>query len=373
MKDNKTNNKRELFVFAGQSNMMGACVYPAKEQMIYNNSFEYLHKPKRLGKKQGEFKNYAFPCGEFAYKNLEDAYKKENVINGKSTINNYSLNSYFCPSMANLKSEQDKSLIPFADFSEATMPLASSLAPYIVNEWEKLGNKCAYSHIAKGGVAINYYFNQEMIDSLNDLILEYNLKSGENLPLQTLCDNGADYFFEKSKDFFIDSEDNFKGEDLSTKCFFFLQGESDANIDKNLYKLYLKTLWEYLKKIGFTHFFCIRVGFWGCDGIANVMKAQEEFCLETEGAYMLTRVCSFIPYNGQNLDKWYAKDSVNDYLDCRDSFYGFVNNHVNEKGFKLIAKSAIKNIKRVLIDKTSTVLEDELCLPLTETPITALP
>ena len=79
---------------------------------------------------------------------------------------------------------------------------------------------------------------------------------------------------------------------------------------------------------------------------------------------MLTRVCSFIPYNGQDLDKWYVKDSVNDYLDCRDSFYGFVNDHVNEKGFKLIAKSSIQNIKRVLIDKTSTVLEEELCLPL---------
>ena len=94
------------------------------------------------------------------------------------------------------------------------------------------------------------------------------------------------------------------------------------------------------------------------------MKAQEEFCLETEDAYMLTRVCSFIPYNGQDLVKWYADDIVDNYADCRDSFYGFVNDHVNEKGFKLIAKSAIENLKRVLIDKTSTVLEEELCLVL---------
>ena len=365
--------QRDLFVFAGQSNMMGACVYPAKEQIVYNNSFEYLHKPKRLGKKQGEFKNYAFPCGEFSYKNIDIAYKKENVINGKSTINNYIENCYFCPSMCNLKSDEDKSVIPFADFSEVNMPFASSLAPFIVNEWEKLGNKCVYSHVAKGSVPINYYFNEQMISTLNDLIVEHNAKNGDNFPMQTVCDNGADYFFEKCNDFFIDSENKFKGEDLSNKCFFFLQGESDANIDKNLYKLYLKTLWKHLKNIGFTHFFCIRLGYWSCDAILNVMKAQEEFCLEIEDAYMLTRVCSFIPYDGQNLDKWYGNLNYSDYADCRDTYFGFDNDHINEKGFKIIAKSAIENIKRVLIDKTSTVLEDELCLPLTETPITALP
>lgn len=361
---NLTTGKRELFVFAGQSNMMGAAVYPVKEQITYNNSFEYLHNPKRLGKKQGEFKNFAFPCGEFSYKNISDAYSAKNVVQGKSIVNDYMLNTYFCPAMCNFKSQEDKLLYPFAHFSEYNNQLAPSLAPYIVNEWENLGGKCAYSHIAKGGVAINYYFNQEMIDSLNDLILEYNLKNGENFPLQTLCDNGADYFFEKSKDFFIDSEENFKGEDLSTKCFFFLQGESDANIDKNLYKLYLKTLWKHLKNIGFTHFFLIRVGYWSCDGILNVMKAQEEFCLETEDAYMLTRVCSFIPKKDQNLNVWYKKDSVDEYADCRDSYYGFINDHINDKGFKLIAKHAVKNLKRVMVENLPAILEEEKCLML---------
>ena len=361
---NSQNNKRELFVFAGQSNMTGAAVYPVKEQITYNNSFEYLHNPKRLGKKQGEFKNFAFPCGEFSYKNISDAYSAKNVVQGKSIVNDYMLNTYFCPAMCNFKSQEDKLLYPFAHFSEYNNQLAPSLAPYIVYEWEKLGNKCSYVHVAKGGVRISYYFNEEMINFLNEQIISHNKRSGENLQLQSVCDNASNYFFEKCSDFFKDSENKFKNEDLSNKCFFFLQGESDANIDKNLYKLYLKTLWKHLKNIGFTHFFLIRVGYWSCDGILNVMKAQEEFCLETEDAYMLTRVCSFIPYNGQDLDKWYANDIVKNYADCRDSYYGFVNNHINEKGFKLIAKSAIENIKRVLINKTSTILEEELCLPL---------
>ena len=66
--------KRPLFVNSGQSNMMGAAVYPAREQIYFENSFEYLHKPKRFGEKLGEFKNYGFPCGEFSYKDIEKAY-----------------------------------------------------------------------------------------------------------------------------------------------------------------------------------------------------------------------------------------------------------------------------------------------------------
>ena len=47
--------KRHLFVFSGQSNMMGAAVFNAREQIYFKSSFEYLHKAKRLGAKMGEF------------------------------------------------------------------------------------------------------------------------------------------------------------------------------------------------------------------------------------------------------------------------------------------------------------------------------
>ena len=40
--------KRELFVFAGQSNMMGAGVYPPRQNIEVNNSFEYLQKTDRF-------------------------------------------------------------------------------------------------------------------------------------------------------------------------------------------------------------------------------------------------------------------------------------------------------------------------------------
>ena len=41
--------KRPLFVFAGQSNMMGAAVYPASRQIFFENSYEYMHRAKRFG------------------------------------------------------------------------------------------------------------------------------------------------------------------------------------------------------------------------------------------------------------------------------------------------------------------------------------
>lgn len=45
---------------------------------------------------------------------------------------------------------------------------------------------------------------------------------------------------------------------------------------------------------------------------------------------------------------------------CRDSFYGFTNQHVNEKGFKVIAKYAVPNLIRVLFENKEPVLEEEL-------------
>ena len=355
--------KRELFVFSGQSNMMGACVYPAKNQITFKRSFEYLHKNKRLGSKLGNFKSTAFPVGEFSYKDLSLAYSKDLCVNGKSLLADYKENTFFCPSMCNLEDEKTKTAKPFSAYSETNAPFGSSLAPFVVKEWEKLGKNCAYAHIAKGNTSIKYYFNESMIEQVNRLIEKYNLDNQQKLDVQAVEDNAGDYFFEKVDDFFADSRQVFAEEDLSEKCFFWLQGESDPNMSKDLYKIYLSVLWENLKKHGFTKFFCFRVGYWLNDNIINIINAQEEFCAETNGAYMLTRACSFMPILGQDLKKWYGKNNVKKYCYCRDSYYGFSNNHINEKGFKILAKSATKNLKRILIKNKPVKLEKEkVCL-----------
>ena len=358
---------RDLFVFAGQSNMMGACVYPPSEQIVFHDSFEYLHKPKRLGNILGEFKKNAYPCGEFSYKDVKAAYAKDNTADGKSLVTDYASTTHFCPAMSNLQSEEEKSVYLFAQFSEATAQFGPTLAPYVVEQWEKLNRRCCYAHIAKGGVSINHYFNGEMIAQLNQRIEKYNAENGADLPLQEVGKNSAgagDYFAQKVKDFFGDSEKRFLGENLRNKCFFWLQGEGDAWRPKDLYKLYLEVLWEKLNSLGFTHFFCIRVGFWSDNHISETMKAQEEFCAETAGAYMLTRVCSYMPVPIQDTGLWYGNTDMTEFLGCRDSYFGFNNHHINEKGFKMIANSLMGNLRRVLLDNAPVEYEEEKCIPL---------
>ncbi len=356
--------KRELFVFAGQSNMMGACVYPVKKQIVYQRSYEYLHNPKRLGAKSGVFKSIAFPVGEFSYKDLEKAYSENLTENGKSKLGDYHENTYFCPAMCNLKSEEEKTVFNFSYFNETNLPLAPSLAAFVVEGWEQRGRQCAFAHIAQGGVGIRYFFNEKMADDVNKRIVEYNKRN--SMALTTIGDACANevhaYFCEKVKAFFEDSEKKFAHEDLTDKCFFWLQGESDSDMPKDLYKIYLSVLWEELKKLGFTHFFCIRTGFWMNDNIVNIMEAQEEFCKENADVYMVTRVCSYMPMPIQDIAKWYEKKEIEKYFGCRDSYFGFDNQHINEKGFKIISKAVCKNIYKILIEKSFPHCEDEKCI-----------
>jgi len=328
--------KRPLFVFAGQSNMMGAAVYPASEQIYYNNSFEYLHKPKRMGAKIGEFKNYGFPCGEFSYKDLKKAYGSAIDFSIKSQLTNYTENTYFCPSMCNLESDKNKTELPFKTYSEATAKFGTSLAPFIVKGLEEKGFACAYTHIAKGSVKISHYLEGE----------------------------ACEYFYQKVNDFFADSKVHFKDDDLSEKVLVWLQGESNAEIGYENYKASLKKFWVRLKENGFTKFLIIRVGYWGRNSITEIMRAQEDFCDETENAYIITRVCSYFEYKNQNTDTWFKNPVTEEFTLCRDSFYGFDNHHVNEKGFKVIEKYALPNIIRILFEEKEPILEEENIIPL---------
>ena len=55
--------RRDLFVFAGQSNMVGASVFPPKYSLCTKNSYEYKHKMRRLGMSTGEFVPAGYPVG----------------------------------------------------------------------------------------------------------------------------------------------------------------------------------------------------------------------------------------------------------------------------------------------------------------------
>ena len=362
--------KRDLFVFAGQSNMMGAAVYQPKLPLDLRRSFEYKHKPRRLGAPTGAFVPAGYPVGEFSYADLSKAYAPYSVNEkGESTLNNYIKNTFFCPAMSNLRSDADKTVCTFSCFSEATAQNGATLAPFIAKEWEKRGGACAYAHIAKGGVPAAYFFTDEMAAEYDRLIAEYNSENGaaySPVSPDSRMPGAGEYFFEKCRDFFADAAERFKGEALDNKCFFWLQGESDARRTEYEYRLKLDILWDRLKRIGFTHFFIIRVDFFGNGHIDRVMRAQERFAAETPGAYMLTRAASFFTYARRDESEWFVSPPDETYQNCRDSFYGYDNQHINEKGFSVIAARAAENLYRVLTEGLPPVLEDENVRTLTE-------
>ena len=355
--------KRDLFVFAGQSNMMGAAVFPPKKALQIKDSYEYKHKAKRLG--VGElFVKAGYPVGEFSYVDIEKAYTEDMTDeNGNSKLVDYVANTYFCPAMSNLKSEETKEVFSFLSFSESSAPDGVTIAPFLAKKWEELGCACAYAHIAKGGVSVDYYMTDEMCDEYARRIEEYNRENNTNYDVR--ISNGrrmvgaAEYFLEKCHDFFTDSEKYFTDDELSKKCLFWLQGESDARSSDVEYKTKLEIFWEKLKNVGFTHFLCVRIDYFGSNGISKIMRAQEDFVSRHNDAYMLTRAASYLTYPGQNEEDWFIKPSSVEYRDCRDSFFGYNNNHINEKGFSLIAERAVKNLYRVLCENKEPILEEE--------------
>ena len=181
---------------------------------------------------------------------------------------------------------------------------------------------------------------------------------GVSIKHYTECE-AADYFDEKVSDFFSDCKIKFKEDNIDEKILVWLQGESDSQLGYDLYLEQLSKLHKKCKNLGFTKFFMIRVGYWGDDKILDIMRAQEDFCKTNDDAYMLTRVCSFMKFYGTN-EQIYKCNIPNEFMYCRDSFYGFDNQHINEKGFKIIAEYAVPNILRILLDNENPILETEI-------------
>ena len=356
--------------------MMGAAVFPPKIAVSVDDSYEYKHKPVRLGAKHGEFVSAGYPCGEFSYtaEALETAYFPENTDKegrSRSTLEKYTPNTYFCPAMCNLKNAETHEQYSFDFFSESTFVAGPTLAPLFAQEWENRGQKCAYAHIAKGGVSIVHYYNREMLLEHNRRIEEHNKETGDNIPRidveNSMWHGASAYFDQKVSAFFADAEERFSGDDMSNKILVWCQGESDRAQPKERYRIRLEILWEHMKKLGFTHFFCIRVGNWPeSQKIHEVMQAQEEFCAENENCYIITRAMSFMPCKNVDSEDWFVETPSEEYHNCRDRDFGFNNPHINEKGFALIAKRMADNAVRVLRKGREPLLEKEIISKLIE-------
>jgi hypothetical protein len=122
----------------------------------------------------------------------------------------------------------------------------------------------------------------------------------------------------------------------------------------------MQVLWKHLQNLGFTHFFVLRVGYWGSTGILNVIKAQEDFCAENENCYIVTRAPSLIPHPGATTDNWWISEPSAEYDNCRDSYLVSSRNyHFNEKAMQIFAERSAENIHRVLYLGLEPILEAE--------------
>ena len=360
--------KRELFVFAGQSNMMGAAVYPPKQPIVTSDTFEYRHRPVLRGEARGEFRPAGYPCGEFAYCDPDAAFSVPHLdAAGQSDLADYGRNTFFCPAMYNLKDEARKEIYPFRTFSEQNQQSGATLAPLFAMEWEKRGNRCAYAHIAKGGVNVFHYFDRDMAQRYDARIRAYNRAHGTAFPenAKDICNpSAAAYFARECTDFFRDAVLRFPEEDCTVRPFVWLQGEAEAGREREEVRMALEVLWERCRALGFTHFFCLRVDYFGDARIYKVMEGQEDFCCGTADAFLLTRAPSFFLHPGQKTEGWFIREPGEEYAFCRDSFYGYENHHINEKGFRLIACRMADNAVRILRQGKDPVLEEECILPI---------
>lgn len=268
-----------------------------------------------------------------------------------SEVNDYQKNAYFIGAACSLKNKSDMTVYDFNEISEKTIRPCASLPPLLAENREKSGKLCAYCQIAKAAVSIRHYFDNKMIDSVNERIDILNESNRDKYLHESYTDTmsigASEYFKEKVKDFFADASERFADEDLSYKALFWLQGENDGNMNKEVYKIYLSVLFDTVKKLGIKTFLCIRVGYWGNPNISNIMLAQEEFCQETDNAVMISRAVSFMPFKGQNELQWFTKEVPEKYRDCRDSFKGYSNQHINEKGMSVLAENVSHNLNKM--------------------------
>ena len=346
----------DLFVFAGQSNMMGAAVLEPKVNTFAEQAWEYKYMPKLRGAETGAFVPAQNSAGEWYYNDLNAAYG-ENLYDlaYQSSLSNYSKNTYFCPAMSN-------GTKGFSAQSEADMYPSASIPPYFATEYASYGHSSIYAHMAKGAVKIVHYFTPDMVNAYNALISTYNAENGKSYKLLSAADltGAGDAFDEKYKSMLEDYAACSPSGSINNKCFVWLQGEGDGGSYIE-YKLKMQVLWEHLQTLGFTHFFVLRVGYWGNTGILNIIKAQEDFCAENEGCHIVTRAPSLIPYPGATTENWWISEPDAEYADCRDSYVvsGSGNHHFNEKAMQIFAERSAANIHRILYLGLDPVLEEE--------------
>ena len=335
----------DLFVFCGQSNMMGASARQPVQNLRIRRSLEFRYRDEYLGRGPASFVPLTRHCGEFLYLDPAKAYPTGEHL---STLTRYGDHACFVPAMSNAQG-CGTAVVPFRIFSEAEYRPGCCMIPFFAARYEELGGQALCAHIARGGVGIRHYFSAAMARTYNRALALHRAVCHTDEPdmhLGEMEEVANRIFTEKCRSFFRNAEP-FGVRQNRTAVW--LQGESDAGDSEFAYRLKLELLWEYMKSIGFGRFFCVRVGYWGKPGIIRVMRAQEDCCRAHGDCFMVSRAASYMPdADLETPAGWYLTQPGPCYRGCRDTAYGYNNSHINEKGMRLIGWEAAENAFRIL-------------------------
>lgn len=166
----------------------------------------------------------------------------------------------------------------------------------------------------------------------------------------------------KGKSFLKEAYERYGKDKIASRVFVWLQGESNHGDSTEKYKAKMEKLHAKVTDMGFDVFTVIRVGYWFRKECSDIMRAQEEFCRENENCHILTRSMSFMTdvCNDSDTSGWYTHTPSDEYRHCRDSLNGYNNSHINAAGFRIVAKKAAGNLRRIIREGKEPLLEEDI-------------
>lgn len=355
----------DLFVFSGQSNMMGGVFYedftagygpwPKTNGIVDVENTSYIQQPVYAEE----------TAGSYEYKYLTDTFETVDYTNPTGEL---------------IKTEDGTALCKASGTYEING--TTMVAPF-VKEYTAHGYKSISAHIALGGTqACDWMTSSEIAQVLLSQEFDFHMQSGATPQSTSPRLVGGDervLLFERKLEAMLQSFGReFPNGKIGSKNFVWLQGENDADAlftatgltgdaatnamlgSMTLYKKCLEVLWTRLQSYGFDNFMIVRVGFWtNPNRDIAIMAAQEQFAAETEGVSVLTRAMSYMPNPKSNY--WGSQTVEEDYRLCRGVNYAIWGNpHLNEKGHIVIGTRSADMAAEILHGGTSYELEEEL-------------
>lgn len=359
-------NEYDLFVFSGQSNMMGG---------VFAEDFAAGYGPWQKTNGKVDTRNTPYICQPISAEETKGSYEYKYLTDTFETVDSQT------PTGELVKTADGTALCKPSGTYELNG--TTMVAPF-VKQYTESGYKSISAQIALGGTQLcDWMTSSEIAEVLLSDEYAFHAQSGavpQGASPRLLAGNERVLLFERKLQALTDSfTRDFAGCTIASKNFVWLQGENDADAlftaaglneeatqsamlgSMTLYKKCLEVFWKRLQSYGFERFMIVRVGFWTAPNrdIA-IMAAQEQFAAENENAYILTRAMSYMPNPKSLYGKWGYNAIEEAYALCRGVSYSIYGNpHLNEKGHILLGTRSANAAAEIVHKSTGYVPESE--------------